>query len=155
LAHGQWLPWLKANAEVLGFKADRTARLLMRAAANRKLASDLNEATAVALNRLLWGHADSRLIQQSLSNEHYTPQQYLAAAREVLGFDTPRTAQMLMKVAANAKSTSHLDDTQGKARRTFSSLTRRIQVLSCSSINRTKLEQPNDETQTSDTLAGG
>ena len=40
---------------------------------------------ALAINRQLWGNADSQLIQQSLSNEHYTPQHYLEAARQVLG----------------------------------------------------------------------
>ena len=44
-------PRLKANAETLGF-GDRTARLLMRAASNWKLASDLNEAEAVQISRL-------------------------------------------------------------------------------------------------------
>ena len=29
--------------------------------------------------------ADSRLVQQSLSNEHYTPVKYIDAARQVMG----------------------------------------------------------------------
>jgi hypothetical protein len=53
-AHGEWLPWLKANAEVLGFNTDRTARMLMRAA-KRKLASDFDAAEAVEISRLIWG----------------------------------------------------------------------------------------------------
>jgi hypothetical protein len=55
LAHGQWLPWLDDNADVLGFNTDRTARLLM-AAAKRKPASDLDNATALTISRTLWGH---------------------------------------------------------------------------------------------------
>ena len=42
-------------------------------------------AVALAINRDLWGHKDGQLVQQSLSAEHYTPEQYLVAAREVLG----------------------------------------------------------------------
>jgi len=38
LRHGEWLPWLEANADALGF-GERTARLLM-GGANRKLTAD-------------------------------------------------------------------------------------------------------------------
>ena len=55
LTHGQWLPWLDDNADVLEFSTDRTARLLM-AAAKRKPASDLDYTTALTLSRTLWGH---------------------------------------------------------------------------------------------------
>jgi hypothetical protein len=55
-AHGHWLQWLQANAEVLGF-GERTARMLMKAASNRQLASDLDNATALAISRKVWGHA--------------------------------------------------------------------------------------------------
>ena len=30
--HGDWLPWLEANAEALGFSTDRTAQRLMKIA---------------------------------------------------------------------------------------------------------------------------
>jgi N6-adenosine-specific RNA methylase IME4 len=57
LGHGQWLPWLAANAEVLGF-GERTAQLLIKGAkANPKLDfGNLTEATALALNRQIWGN---------------------------------------------------------------------------------------------------
>src|SRR3954462_10063190 len=32
LEHGEWLPWLAANADVLGFESRRTATRLMREA---------------------------------------------------------------------------------------------------------------------------
>jgi hypothetical protein len=48
LPHGAWLPWLRDNAEVLGFDTPRTAQRLMALAANTTLASHLNEATAIA-----------------------------------------------------------------------------------------------------------
>ena len=56
LPRGQWLPWLEANAEVLGFK-DRAAYLLMKAAANSQLAANLTDATALTISRKIWGHA--------------------------------------------------------------------------------------------------
>ncbi|MDE5446478.1 DUF3102 domain-containing protein [Bradyrhizobium sp. CSA207] len=55
-AHGHWSQWLQANAEVLGF-GERTARMLMKAASNRQLASDLDNTTALAISRKIWGHA--------------------------------------------------------------------------------------------------
>jgi hypothetical protein len=55
-AHGHWSQWLQANAEILGF-GERTARMLMKAASNRQLASDLDSTTALAISRKIWGHA--------------------------------------------------------------------------------------------------
>jgi hypothetical protein len=83
LKHGEWMPWLKDNEETLGFKGS-AARYLTKAA-NCQLAGNLDEASAVAVSRKLWGHKDSALVQQSLSNEHYTPSNYLDAARGVFG----------------------------------------------------------------------
>jgi hypothetical protein len=40
---------------------------------------------ASAIISAIWGNKDSRLVQQSLSNEHYTPAKYIEAARTVLG----------------------------------------------------------------------
>jgi hypothetical protein len=39
LDHGQWLPWLEANADTLGFNSPRTAQLLMRGAEKAKSTS--------------------------------------------------------------------------------------------------------------------
>ena len=55
-AHGHWSQWLQANAEVLGF-GEHTARMLMKAASNRQLASDLDSTTALTISRKIWGHA--------------------------------------------------------------------------------------------------
>jgi DNA N-6-adenine-methyltransferase (Dam) len=84
MKHGEWGPWVDGHFEVLGFR-ERAARYMMAAASNRQLTADLNETTATTINRKIWGNKDSQLVQQHLSNEHYTPKQYLDAAREVLG----------------------------------------------------------------------
>lgn len=63
-AHGHWNQWLQANAEILGF-GERTARMLMKAASNRQLASDLDNATALAISRKIWGHTQSQEPKES------------------------------------------------------------------------------------------
>jgi hypothetical protein len=58
LSHGQWLPWLQANAEVPGFPSVRTAQRLIKVAeANAELTTHLDEAAAMQINRLAWGNA--------------------------------------------------------------------------------------------------
>lgn len=88
LKHGEWMRWLQINTNVLGFGSDRTAQRLIKLSeeANPTLASDLDEFQAAQLSRRTWGHEKeaSQLVQQSTSNEHYTPAQYIGAARKVL-----------------------------------------------------------------------
>jgi phage N-6-adenine-methyltransferase len=85
LEHGQWLPWLKANAEVLGFK-DRAANLLMKwAAANPQLTADLDfDTAAAASSRQLWGNKP-RIAQSAGHDKWFTPAEYVELARSVLG----------------------------------------------------------------------
>jgi hypothetical protein len=54
LNHGEWLPWLKENAGVLGFQ-EQTAQRLM-AAAKTSLATDFTEDEASRIIRSVWGH---------------------------------------------------------------------------------------------------
>src|SRR5258708_5960528 len=51
LKHGEWLPWLEANVDALGF-GERSAQLLIRGAAtaNAKSTSDLTEAEATQIS---------------------------------------------------------------------------------------------------------
>ena len=59
LGHGQWIPWLEANADTLGFKNDSTARRLMTLAKTYSApAHDMDEATALTFSRQLWGHVN-------------------------------------------------------------------------------------------------
>ena len=54
----QWLPWLKANAEVLGFgeAPERQAQRLMRAAEKYDAGVVFGEAEAVHISREIYGH---------------------------------------------------------------------------------------------------
>lgn len=93
LAHGEWLPWLEANREALGF-GERTARMLMAGArsnpqlledaSNRKLTADLPPAECLKINRKIWGNHNHRA-QGTGENEWYTPEIHIEAARRVLG----------------------------------------------------------------------
>jgi N6-adenosine-specific RNA methylase IME4 len=58
LPHGQWLPWLRDNAEVLGFDTPRTAQRLISLAANATSTSHLDEAEVIAISRQLWGNTN-------------------------------------------------------------------------------------------------
>lgn len=58
LHHGEWLPWLEANADALGFESRFTAAKLMKLAANVPPAAHLTEAEALTISRQLWGHDD-------------------------------------------------------------------------------------------------
>lgn len=72
LPHGEWLPWLQANWDVLGFTSDRTARRLL-ALAKRTPASDLDslsEEAALEIGRTIWGHGEKEVVQFNLE----TPQ---------------------------------------------------------------------------------
>jgi ParB family chromosome partitioning protein len=84
LKHGEWLPWLKANEDVLGF-GRQTAFLLMKGA-KVKLALHLDdEVAALAISRKLWGHDKVRGTQGTGDNEWYTPADVIAEVRAVLG----------------------------------------------------------------------
>lgn len=86
MAHGEWLPWLEANAGVLRFETRRTAARLMKASeANGTLTSHLGEAKAAQISRLTWGNTTQRGASGTGENEWYTPTEHLALARNVLG----------------------------------------------------------------------
>lgn len=85
LKHGEWLPWLKDNADALGFTNDSTARRLISLASNRASTHDLNEASAVSVSRKLWGNENVRGTQGTGENEWYTPADIIQNARAVLG----------------------------------------------------------------------
>jgi len=59
VGHGNWLRWLDDNADVLRFKSRFTAAKLMRFARECALTAHLDEATAIAYSRQLWGNDDA------------------------------------------------------------------------------------------------
>jgi ParB family chromosome partitioning protein len=85
LEHGEWLPWLKANSETLGFGNDSTARRLMKLASNRALTHDFEAPEALRISRELWGNDNVRGTQGTGENEWFTPPEYIELARQVLG----------------------------------------------------------------------
>lgn len=81
--HGEWLPWLEANADVLGFESRFTAAKLM-SIGKCAASGTFDEDEAIRLNRLAWGH-NVRGTEGTGENEWFTPPEYIELARRVLG----------------------------------------------------------------------
>jgi ParB family chromosome partitioning protein len=85
LEHGEWLPWLKANSETLGFEGRATATRLMKLASNGASTQHLEAPEALRISRELWGNDNVRGTQGTGENEWFTPPEYIELARQVLG----------------------------------------------------------------------
>jgi hypothetical protein len=59
LNRGEWLPWLQANAEMLGFGVS-AANKLMKAASKFVAGYEFDEATALQASRQIWGHGSGQ-----------------------------------------------------------------------------------------------
>jgi hypothetical protein len=86
LGHGQWLPWLQANADLLGGLTPRTAQLLMQAAAKYEVDFAFADvAQAKEFNRQLWHNDISNAWVNSRCDEWFTCDQELDLVRTALG----------------------------------------------------------------------
>jgi len=84
LGHGNWLPWLAANADVLGFDTPRTAQRLIDVASKYDAGVAIEDQQTLAISRQIWGH-NVRGAQGAGENEWFTPAEYIELARAVLG----------------------------------------------------------------------
>jgi ParB family chromosome partitioning protein len=84
VGHGNWLPWLEANADVLGFDNPRTPQRLMTISGKYDAGVAFDETKAFAISREIWGH-NVRGTQGTGKNEWFTPPEYIELARTVLG----------------------------------------------------------------------
>ena len=84
LPHGEWLPWLKANADALGFNNPRTAQHLMVVASKYDVDVVFGPAEALVISRMIWGNAPVRGTAGTGDNEWLTPAEYIKLARTVL-----------------------------------------------------------------------
>ena len=94
LPHGEWLPWLAANADALGFETPRTAQHLMVVASKYDAGVAFEQSEAVVISRLIWGHGDTGAFAPSAFNsgasftgnaEWHTPPLVIEKARLALG----------------------------------------------------------------------
>jgi phage N-6-adenine-methyltransferase len=84
VGHGQWLLWLAEHGDVLGFSDRKTASRLIAAAAKWGAGAPFDEAEAIAISRLVWGH-NVRGCGGTGEDEWHTPREYVDLARAVLG----------------------------------------------------------------------
>jgi hypothetical protein len=82
LAHGEWLPWLAANAEVLGFQDRSTASRLMAAAKKWCAGAPSDEAEALEVGRAVWGHSVHRT-DTGGPIEWFTPAETITRVEEI------------------------------------------------------------------------
>jgi hypothetical protein len=85
LGHGEWLPWLAANADVLGFETRRTAARLMKGAAKWDASVPFDTAQARQFNRELWHNDIANGWVNSGNDEWFTSDRELNLARAALG----------------------------------------------------------------------
>jgi hypothetical protein len=80
---GTWLPWLRDNADVLGFENPSTAGRLIKAAQNATIGKSCAGAQfhdpkeALQISREIWGHTNLRGTLGTGETEWFTPPVYI------------------------------------------------------------------------------
>lgn len=85
MSRGEWLPWLKANADALGFETRITSARLMKLAEECIVDDTFDEAQAAKWMSWLWGNQGRHPKPYTGDDEWYTPAEYLDRVRRVLG----------------------------------------------------------------------
>ena len=85
--HGAWQDYLAENERVFGFGASTARRLMKANKAKCALTRVFNVDDALKLSREMWGNKGegNHLAKGTGENEWYTPPEYIAMAREVMG----------------------------------------------------------------------
>jgi hypothetical protein len=88
VGHGEWLPWLKANADTLGFAVQKNAchtaaRLIKLANPNHAPARDFTETEASQISKSVWGHTKRKASKPRESKRGQTTPQ-LDKAKEIV-----------------------------------------------------------------------
>lgn len=78
--HGDWLPWIKENCPDIH---ERTARRYM--AIKSDVTSDMPAPEKRKALAAIWGNSPAHVANNSGENEWYTPTEFTASAREVMG----------------------------------------------------------------------
>ncbi len=81
LSHGQWLPWLKENEEILGFGIATAQRIIQ--VSNTALTRHYSDLEATNFLRSIWGNNHRAL--GTGENDWHTPMDYIDAAKKVMG----------------------------------------------------------------------
>jgi len=86
LPHGEWLPWLKAQKNILGFGEWSAQRMMKAAETKTWLTTDLDDSQALTLSQEIWGNSSGGFARQMTGfMETNTPALYVEAVRKVMG----------------------------------------------------------------------
>jgi hypothetical protein len=80
LNHGEWLPWLEENEDVLGFGV-LTAQRLIKGALKYVVNDVCSTEDALQISREIWGHDKIRGTQGTGDNDWNTPEKYIERHR--------------------------------------------------------------------------
>lgn len=105
VGHGEWLPWLKRNAETLGFR-DRTANAMMKGAQdNPQLTADLTETDAAKINKSIWSNKPKTPVEESKPKRIRPPTKTDRTGKYSDAPPSPQRAKVFEAIKANPTAT--------------------------------------------------